>query len=285
MTMWNPFSLAVVAPVLAACTGNQAPGLSQRNMDAIHAVQDKYVSTVLAGDWDAWITTLTADAVFMPFNQPPIKSRDAIAAWVRTIPKTTAFRLLDNEIAGAGDVAYAVGTFTVTSSADGVDTSFNGARSEAYRRQADGSWRMSRVIFHPTGPVASAVDYSANESAIRAMVKEAEAYFNTRNFAAYAAMYIPDGDLIIGDSARHIGRENVKRALDEGWKTQPASCRVILNIDEVRMLSADVAFVEANGDFPGCKEISPNRGTTTLVRRDGEWQIAALRIYHAARGK
>ena len=276
-------SIGVLTAALVACTSNQAPGLSQRDVDAIRATQDKYVSTAIAADWDAWSDTLTADAVLMPANQPPIKGGDAIVAWVRTIPKTTAFKLLDNEIAGAGDIAYAVGTFTVTSDFNGNETSFNGARTEVFRRQADGSWRMSRVIFHPTGPMTSAADNSASESTLRAMVKQAETHFNTRDFAAYAEMYTPDGDLVIGDSARHIGRENIKQALDEGWKTQPASCRAILNVDEIRFSTADVAFVEANASFPGCKDISPNRGTTTLIRRDEKWQIAALRIFQAVK--
>jgi len=272
--------------VLAACDVPHSSGLKKQDIEAIEATQNKYVNAVLASDWNTWTTTLAPDAVFMPPEQAPLKGRDAIVVWAKTLPKTVAFKLSENEIAGAGDLAYATGTYVLTSElANGSKVEVHGVRAEIHRRQSDGSWLYSRAMFHPTAAMtaSSSTPSSADEAAVRALIATSEAATNQRNFAALASLFTVDGDLIVFDQRLVSGRDSVQRTFGEAWKGQPTSCRIALGVDGVRFLNLDTALIEDSARFTGCKGAPSDRATFVISRRNGNWQIAAMRIFSAAK--
>ena len=48
------------------------------------------------------------------------------------------------------------------------------------------------------------------------------------------------------------------------------------------MIAPNVALVETNATFSDATT-PPNRGTLVVVRDEGEWRIAALRVYPAVK--
>ena len=145
--------LALVFLALAACQDAEQK-LWDQDITAIRSTLDKYVSTSLAADWDAWGTTIAPDAIFFPPNQEPLVGREAIVAWGRSFPKLTSFTATFPEISGYNDLAYASGPFSLTATiADGTSITDQGSHVEIFQKQPDGTWLYSRVIWHSNLPL------------------------------------------------------------------------------------------------------------------------------------
>ena len=144
---------------------------------------------------------------------------------------------------------------------------------------------MSKILFSfaliVTSVGALATENKADEAAIRSIVSASEAAANKRDFAAFAAMFTADGDSIVFDGPRDVGRDAIRHPIEIAWKEQPASCRIALKVESIRFLSKDIAIVEDSASFTGCKDVVPDRATFVFARRDGKWQIAAMRVYQA----
>ena len=130
--------------------------ISEQDIDSIREQIDTYVRHALAGDWDAWGTTLMSDVIALPPNQAPLLGRDAVVAWGKTFPRLTAFTVSVDEIEGRGDMAYARGTYSLAAMLpDSTSLTETGSFMEIHRRQADGSWPYSRLIWHSDAPLAA----------------------------------------------------------------------------------------------------------------------------------
>jgi len=139
--------------VLMACQQPTAE-LSQADKDAVQATIDTYVQAALARDFDAWGQTLADDVFYSPPNRAPLNGREAAVEWVRAFPPLTSFTVTMAEIGGAGDLAYARGTYRLEHSlADDLSTIENGTFLDLHRRAADGSWQYTHVFFHSTDPL------------------------------------------------------------------------------------------------------------------------------------
>ena len=144
-------SILLTVFALAACSSRS--GLSDRDVTAVRESMDAYVRTTLASDWDNWGKLMLPDVVAMPPNHAPLIGKDATVAYVKTYPKITKFTVNTDEIAGAGDVAYARGRYSITTaSADGKSSTEKGSFLEVHKRQSDGTWPYSRLIWHSDAP-------------------------------------------------------------------------------------------------------------------------------------
>ena len=138
---------------LIACQ-NSEQKLSDQDITAIQSTSDKYVSTALASDWDSWGNTITPDVIFSPPNQEPLVGREAAVAYVRTIPKFISFTAPTSEISGYKDLAYSFGSYSLTvTSNDSSSFSDQGSYVNIFRKQPDGAWLYSRVIWHSDLPL------------------------------------------------------------------------------------------------------------------------------------
>lgn len=120
------------------------------------------------------------------------------------------------------------------------------------------------------------------ETAIRTRVSALETAWNKRDAAAIAAMYSADGDAIIMDAPVFTGRAALQVAAAHDISTQAPTLRISITPTSIRFLRSDVAIVNTIARFNegAGKE---DRGTWVLVRRKGEWLIAALRVLPAER--
>jgi uncharacterized protein (TIGR02246 family) len=118
-----------------------------------------------------------------------------------------------------------------------------------------------------------------DETAIRNRVAEYEAAVNKRDTQAILAVFAPDADLVFFDSPRLVGRDAIAKE-HEGISKWPSTKRFSLAVSSIRFLGSDVALVETLARFSE-GEMTSNRGTILMTRRDGKWWWTALRVYPA----
>lgn len=153
-------SVVVVLIALTACQPSVAE-LSNADADAVRATIETYRTTALARDWDAWGKTLATDVVYSPPNVAPMQSREAAVAWVKGFPTLTSLTITVTEVVGRGDLAYSHGTYAYdVTMPDGSKASEQGEHLSIHRRQPDGTWPFTRVLWHsnqsPPAPAPAA---------------------------------------------------------------------------------------------------------------------------------
>ena len=121
-----------------------------------------------------------------------------------------------------------------------------------------------------------------DEKAIRVQITTAEAAINKRDFAALGALYTPDADAIIGSAPTSTDPNAIRRDLAAAWAKFPANRRITITIDAIRFVTSDVAIVNTTALFTEGEPLE-DRGTWVMVRRDGAWRIAAVRVQPAQR--
>jgi uncharacterized protein (TIGR02246 family) len=123
-------------------------------------------------------------------------------------------------------------------------------------------------------------DTSVADTAIRAQLAANFAAGNKRDADGVVDAYAPDGDLMIGDGPRVVGRDAIRQWLNAAWSTAPSDRQGSLAVDAIRFLSPAVAIVESTARWTAGERLQ-DRATWIMVRRDGTWNIAALRVLPA----
>ena len=140
--------IALVLLATVAC-GRKAPPPDADTV-AVRALLDRSADVENAGDIAGWVDLFAPDAVYMPDNSPPITTRDdlervAVSSFSRYRHNV---RLEPVEVLLLGDWAFA--RATVTGSAvpkgDGNPVVIDRNAVLLCRRQADGNWRIARLI-------------------------------------------------------------------------------------------------------------------------------------------
>lgn len=145
-----------IAFAVTACT-TASPGARFTADDerGIRALDSVFVAAWLRDDTTAVMNTLAADAVLMPAGQGVLTTPDAIRAfwWPSDGSHTRilTFQRAIDELGGEGGIAWMRHTDSLTFTyAKGGTTSSLTSRSMSLavlRRQADGAWRFSRVMW------------------------------------------------------------------------------------------------------------------------------------------
>jgi uncharacterized protein (TIGR02246 family) len=122
---------------------------------------------------------------------------------------------------------------------------------------------------------------------IRAWVQTYEKAWNTHDAAAVAAFFSEDADLIMGNAPRVVGRDAIRDGWARYFSRLDEARRGRLAIDSLRVVAPDVVLVNVDSTTSGHRangEELPTRlarGTWLVARRDGRWQIEALRALPA----
>ena len=134
-------------------------------------------------------------------------------------------------------------------------------------------------------PTASALAQtrSTDDAAIRKSVAAFESAINHRDARAMAGLFSRNGDFIFFDSPRMVGRDSITKATDDAISKWPSTRRFSLEVTAIRFLGSDLALVETLARFSE-GEMTSNRGTALMARREGKWVWEALRVYPAQRG-
>ena len=142
--------IAIIPLLLAgiACAGEE-PTPSADTL-AIRALLERSADANNAGDVAGWVELFADDAVYMPDNSPPITTRDdlervAVSGFGRY---RNNIRIEPVEIVLLGDWAFA--QVHVTGNAvprgDGNPVVVDMKEIALFRRQADGTWKIARLI-------------------------------------------------------------------------------------------------------------------------------------------
>src|SRR4029453_14652266 len=88
--------------------------LSEADFRKIDDVTQAAVNAALARDFATWAALFLDDAVINPPNEPAVKGRTAIRAWLEKFPPITEFKFNNEKVEGREDLAYVLGTYTMT---------------------------------------------------------------------------------------------------------------------------------------------------------------------------
>jgi uncharacterized protein (TIGR02246 family) len=157
MGMLNVVALATVASFsLPSGDAQTGKGLSQTDIRKLDEVSQTAVKAALAKDFETWAALFLDDAVINPPNEPAVKGRAAIRAWLEKFPPMTEFKLTNVYVEGREDLAYVLGTYTMTIVPPGAPGPVrdSGKFVTVARRQADGRWLAAVDMFSSDLPAA-----------------------------------------------------------------------------------------------------------------------------------
>ncbi len=135
----------------AACDSASTPDPTA-DRQAIAAATARFQAAENAGSADQFRSYFADDLVMMGPNEPPVTGGDSVAALMRVFHAAFAVQVEyhSQEIVVFGDWAFDRGTerYTLTPKAGGAQIGKSGNYLYLYRRQEDGSWKQSRVIWN-----------------------------------------------------------------------------------------------------------------------------------------
>ena len=134
--------------------GGQA--LTTGDRDSIKAYIARFDQKVMAGDWPAVVAFYSEDAILLPPHGSEVRGRDAITKFFQGFPKFTKFKQQVDEIEGDETFAYPRGTYETAMIPQGAKKPVEdkGKVLAVWRKQPDGSWLVTRVIWNSDLPPA-----------------------------------------------------------------------------------------------------------------------------------
>ena len=141
--------LAAALALVLAGTGCQPPaqeaaGLSEDDVAAIKRTIDSIVRATLDGDWAAWETYWTEDAVTMYAHSPPVEGRaEVLDSWQRA--NITEFVATPLKTEGRDGLAYVRGDYSLSFAIEGMPEplSEQGKFLLIVKKSPDGSWAVA----------------------------------------------------------------------------------------------------------------------------------------------
>lgn len=159
-----PRSFAVarllVVPLLLACTASSPKPSDSADINAINTIREKEMSSFRAGAIDSNLALIATNAVMLPPDQDAVEGPDALRKWFSDVAAnyTVGGGYTDAKVSVVGDVAIEryTGTLTLTPKAGGNMIEQRVKGIHIYRRQPDGSWKLSDDIWNAVAPPAPA---------------------------------------------------------------------------------------------------------------------------------
>jgi uncharacterized protein (TIGR02246 family) len=150
MRLLNVLALATCAWLVSLPSESQiGKDLSQADVLKINEINQTATKAALARDFETWAALFLDDAVVNPPNEPAVKGRAAIRAWLEKLPPITEFKLNNEKVEGREDLAYVLGTYTMTITLSGAPgpVKDSGKFVTVLRRQSDGRWLCAVDMF------------------------------------------------------------------------------------------------------------------------------------------
>lgn len=121
---------------------------------------------------------------------------------------------------------------------------------------------------------------SADEAAVRQVVKQVEDGWNAHDGKAFAAPFAADADYVIINGMTLKGREAIEAGHTQIFTTIYKESHNVATVKSVRFLRPDVAIVhvEWNLEFNAGGEARKGHAMNTMVmsKEGGKWSIAAF---------
>lgn len=153
--------------MLSACVFLFAAGCAKSPVDTraqderdIRAADAAGLQAAQTKDVDRAVANFAVDASWLPPNAPAVSGKDAIrAAWSRLMASPgfdIAWQIDKMEVARAGDLAYALYTYQLTTQGpDGKTLTDRGKDMSVWKKQPDGAWKIVADTFSSDLPIAT----------------------------------------------------------------------------------------------------------------------------------
>jgi len=130
----------------------QRPAWAQADAAIKRLSIDDWCKAESARDLDAKMALFAADAVLMPPGAQSVVGHQAIRAWQETAWKANKYQCSGTvtEVQVLGEWGYSRGTFSglLTPTNGAAPTRDSGKFFNVVRRQADGTWKLTRVMWN-----------------------------------------------------------------------------------------------------------------------------------------
>ena len=129
----------------------------EADIAAINEILDNYALAMIAGDLDLWMSFYTDDTIKMAPDGPAAFGKEELRAMMKPLFDNFTFEemaIFDVEIQVAGDWAFCRCNFTATMTpkAGGEPLYMDAKDLCTYKRQADGSWKISHDCYNSNVP-------------------------------------------------------------------------------------------------------------------------------------
>ena len=132
----------------------------------------------------------------------------------------------------------------------------------------------------PVSKGQAAQNSSADEAAIRQVVKQVEDAWNAHDGKAFAAPFATDADYVVVNGMMLKGREAIEAGHTQIFTTIYKESHNVGTVKSIRFLRPDVAIVhvEWNLEFKAGGEARKGHAMNTMVmaKEGGKWSIAAF---------
>lgn len=294
----------IFASLFILFCGERATAQTIEDSVAVHARIEAYQKAWNTHEAAKVAGFFSPDADFIMGNLPLIHGREDIKRWWRAyFEKQEPGRKETFGINSIRIISDDVALVNLESNTWGSDN----RGEKLLTRKARGTWLMRRqgndwliesMRGFPTEKdsvelVGSAKTVESLQPQIRALVRDYETMFNLHDPAAISAFYTEDANILI----RNFPLIHGSKSIFDFWKRYFAesksdklvpenrykSRRVIMIIDEIRMATADVGWINITvtaAEKPDLNQspIKCSRATWVVIRTADEWKIAALWI-------
>ncbi len=128
--------------------------ISGQDIAAIKANAAEQARCGLDSDWDGFVDLYTDDAIVLPTDAPVVEGKKAARRFLDEWPPVKAYDVQIVKVEGRDDFAWAWGTFTETVEPEpGKSLSMKGKWTSSYRKQPDGSWLATSLIWNLDEPM------------------------------------------------------------------------------------------------------------------------------------
>ena len=145
------------APPAEEPTAESPPVDLEAERNALKATDKRWSES--AGDTEEFLSYLTGDAYFMPFNAPLARDEAIRATWehLASMPGfSVEWAASSVDVAESGELGYTLGAFKLTMEQDGVLMVTTGKYVTVWNKQTDGSWKAQVDAFNTDGPPIAA---------------------------------------------------------------------------------------------------------------------------------
>jgi len=304
-----PIGFEALAPLLAVLVALAAlPGgvraQAETDSASLREFVEAYQDAINARDAAALATLFSTDADLVMGDLPALRGRAGIEGWwrdhfARLAPERRAtFEVVAARLLSA-DVALMNVAATSSGTRAGEALPERKGRGTWLLRRGGDAWLIAAMRVLPTERdsvelVSTMEAVRTLRPGLRAFVAAYEDAFNRHDPAGVAAFYTDDADIVVRTSPVLRGRQAILdwwRAYFSERRPSPLareswyeSMRALLIVDEIRMMAPDVALLEISATATARQpEARPSpvryaRATWVVVREDGTWRIAALRV-------
>jgi uncharacterized protein (TIGR02246 family) len=129
----------------------------EADVEAIKGLEADVMKAVNEGDLERYLALLSDDVVWMAPTQPTVTGKEAVKKWMEFDLYTYDVTITVEEVQVLGDWAFmrTIWIGTGTQKESGEKFEFNNKGLYLVRRQPDGTWKLSYVIFNSNTPPAS----------------------------------------------------------------------------------------------------------------------------------